>query len=509
MLQPTQPTLDKREWLGLVGLVAAAAAIRLWFGLGGDGIYHPDEIYQVLEPAHRAAFGYGLAAWEWDYGARNWFLPGLLAGWLRMVSAVGVSEPLAYIDATRALVASVHAASGIGVYLLARQHRVGPWLAAVGAAIFLFNPASIYLGFRTLSETFSTPLVVFGFYFALCAAYQDEPDAPSWRIWLGMSLLGASVLVRLQNAIFVVPLVLFWRFRGRGKLYSMALQVLVAWALLYGAIDWVTWGLPFQSAGAYVRFNLLMDGSTFNYGAEPFYQYAWVMLGSMGTLGVLTLLLPMAAWERATGVFAAAMLFFGLHCVFPHKDLRFVAAAWPLFAVLAAVGLDVIGAWLAERFDVNATHLKWALAGLMVPVIIVSAVGVGSLTFGQLGQAETLGVEPDTRAMDYNGPANRLLARAAARDDICGLYLQGHWATNLGGHTYFHRDVPFFHAGNPPKTPQVVNYVMTRGPHTLNSRPVDTGGDFQLYRVRSGPCEAAADYEPRIFVPIEEGGAGE
>ncbi|MGM0556673.1 MAG: hypothetical protein ACQEVA_09880 [Myxococcota bacterium] len=503
MLEPTQPTLDRREWLGLVGLVAAAAAIRLWFGLGGDGIYHPDEIYQVLEPAHRAAFGYGLDAWEWDYGARNWFLPGLLAGYLKVVSALGLSDPLQYVGATRGLVAVLHASAGIGVYLLARQHRVGPWLAAIGAALFLFNPASIYLGFRTLSETISAPMVVFGLYFSLKAALQDEPDEPRWPMWLGMSLLGASVLMRLQNAMFIVPLVLFWRFRGREHVYAEALKVLVAWALLYGAIDWITWGLPFQSAGAYLRFNVLMDGSTYNYGAEPFYQYVVVTVASMGALGALTLLLPLAAWERATEVFACAMLFFGLHCAFPHKDLRFVSGTWPLLAALSAVGLDIVGAWLAERFDVDAARLKWALAGLMVPVVIVSAAGVGSLTFGQLGQSETLGVEPKTRALDYQGPVNRLLARASEREDMCGLFLQGEWATNVGGHTYLHRDVPFFHAGNPPESPQAVNYVLARKPHTLNSTPVDTGGEYRLYRVRSGGCAATPEYRPRIFVPIE------
>jgi hypothetical protein len=507
MLQPKQPTLDRREWLGLVGLVAAAAAIRLWFGLGGDGIYHPDEIYQVLEPAHRAAFGYGLDAWEWDYGARNWFLPGLIAGYVKLVATIGLSDPLQYVDATRGLIAVLHASTGIGVYLLARQHRVGPWLAAVGTAFFLFNPASIYLGFRTLSETISTPLVVFGLYFSLQAALQDESDEPRWPLWLGMSLLGASVLMRLQNAIFVVPLVLFWRFRGREHVYAEALKVLVVWALLYGAIDWLTWGLPFQSAGAYLRFNLLMDGSTYNYGAEPFYQYVVVIVSSMGVLGVLTHLLPLAAWERATEIFACAFLFFGLHCVFPHKDLRFVSGTWPLFAVLAAVGLDIAGARLARRFDVDPQRLEWALSALMVPMIVVSAAGVGALTFGQLGQAETLSVDPKTRAIDYKGPVNRLLARASEREDMCGLFLQGEWATDVGGHTFMHRDVPFFHAGNPPKSPRVVNYVLARPPHALNSQPVDTGGEYKLYRVRDAECAPVPDYRPRIFVPIE--GAGD
>ena len=40
--------------------------------LTDDGIYWPDEIHQSLEPAHRLVFGYGLIAWEFSDGARNW-----------------------------------------------------------------------------------------------------------------------------------------------------------------------------------------------------------------------------------------------------------------------------------------------------------------------------------------------------------------------------------------------------------------------------------------------------
>lgn len=500
-----RPELSKTEWLGVIVLVVVGAGLRIWLGLGGDGIYHPDEIYQLLEPAHRAAFGYGLYAWEWDYGARNWFLPGLIAGYLKTLSAVGLSEPTQYVDATRVAFALLHASAGLAVYLLARMHRVGPWVAAVGAGFFLFNPASMYLGFRTLSETISTPLVVFGLYFSLLQAYSDDPDGRRWPLWLGMSLLGAAVLMRLQNAIFIVPLVLFWRFREPEKLYADALKVLVVWALIYGVVDWVTWGLPFQSAGAYLRFNLLMDGSTVNYGAEPAYQYIVTMVSSMGLLGALILLLPLAAWKRGTELFACAFLFFGLHCAFPHKDLRFISGAWPLFAVLSAVGIEVVGAWLAERTDVGQQMLTWALAVLMLPSILMGALEVRSLTFGQMGQAETLEVEPDTPALDYQGPVNRLLAQASRRDDICGLFLQGEWATVVGGHTYFHRDVPFFHAGNPPESPQQVNYVLARPPQTLNSTPVEVAGAYQLYRVRDDECAPAPNYEPRIFVPLDSG----
>src|SRR5262249_22626523 len=65
--------------LVLFASLAAGAALRLWLAFSDDGVHWPDEIYQTLEPAHRAAFGYGLLAWEFLEGARSWALPALIA----------------------------------------------------------------------------------------------------------------------------------------------------------------------------------------------------------------------------------------------------------------------------------------------------------------------------------------------------------------------------------------------------------------------------------------------
>ena len=70
--------------------VAGGGALRVWLALTDDGIYWPDEIYQSLEPAHRLVFGYGLQAWEFIDGARNWVLPGLVAALLKGATWVGL-----------------------------------------------------------------------------------------------------------------------------------------------------------------------------------------------------------------------------------------------------------------------------------------------------------------------------------------------------------------------------------------------------------------------------------
>ena len=55
-------------WSALI----AGLGCRVYVMFTDDGIYWPDEIHQSLEPAHRLVFGYGLIAWEFIEGARNW-----------------------------------------------------------------------------------------------------------------------------------------------------------------------------------------------------------------------------------------------------------------------------------------------------------------------------------------------------------------------------------------------------------------------------------------------------
>src|SRR5690606_13575973 len=60
------------------------------------GRWHPDEVYQFLEPAFFKVHGFGTRAWEWNVGLRNWAIPLVLAGLLEACRALGIDHPQAY-----------------------------------------------------------------------------------------------------------------------------------------------------------------------------------------------------------------------------------------------------------------------------------------------------------------------------------------------------------------------------------------------------------------------------
>ena len=89
--EPKRAARDLLPWALAAGCALFAFAVALVL----RGRTHPDEVFQYLEPAHRAVYGYGEQAWEWREGIRNWFVPGLLTLVLRGLRAVAVDAHVA------------------------------------------------------------------------------------------------------------------------------------------------------------------------------------------------------------------------------------------------------------------------------------------------------------------------------------------------------------------------------------------------------------------------------
>src|SRR5579864_4305542 len=86
----------KRAIALLLALCSGAAALRLALAFAMPNIAHPDQIFQILEPAHRLVYGYGIVPWEFREGVRSWILPGLFA-FIFKISDFVLRVPGAYL----------------------------------------------------------------------------------------------------------------------------------------------------------------------------------------------------------------------------------------------------------------------------------------------------------------------------------------------------------------------------------------------------------------------------
>jgi hypothetical protein len=444
----------------LGGALALGAALRVWLSLNDDGIYWPDEIYQSLEPAHRLVFGYGLLAWEFIDGARNWTFPALVAAVFEVARFIGLDDPRDYLGLTRLTFSAIGVATAFGAYCLARAYGAATLTAACGAAAFALAALMIYLAPRALSETASALPVVLGFSFALW------PGAGRRKRVLGASLLGGAVLLRLHDAVFCAGLLGIFAGRRQFRAAIEAGAVFAVWALLYGLIDRVTWGGWFHSVFTYVSANLSPEWyqwwATHPVGLEPPEYYARVLWTSAPVLTVLVGGLSLAAVRRAPGLLAVAIAFFLVHSAFPHKEFRYIVPVLPIFCALAAIGLEEVRSTALKLTTQAASDLSWASPTLAIAILassLFSAAGFHDLTFRDVGQSGPR--DPSSSAYDSFGQVNRLLLVAHDQPDLCGLKVEVSGLDITGGYSYLHRPVPLYSASGPARESGYFNYIIT------------------------------------------------
>jgi phosphatidylinositol glycan class B len=464
-------------------LLVMAALPRLWLAWTEHGANHPDEIFQVLEPAHRFVYGFGIQSWEFHDGARSWFLPGIVALLWKCLAVLGLSNPLTVVPLLRMPFVALAVFS---VFLASRlaTRLAGDRAGDLAALLLAFAPLALLLDFRCTTEAASAPLVLLGLLAML--------DGKMARAGACFAVL---VFLRPTNAVFCLAamawLLLTGKLRESGRLALGALPVTLAGGLL----DWITWGSPFHHLVEYVRFNWTESGAD-RFGVEAPWAYGRILLVAGPLIAVL--LLPATVGLVRKSREARAPLVIGwLYLVFysaiSHKEPRFLLPVLPLLAVLSAAGMvALLGPWLGKRpgFPVRATI---ATVGSVV-VFLFGLLYTPRLTYGDLRPS---GAEPDDRILSGERDAvNRLLADAGRRPDLCGLLLLGVVPNELfsGGMTYLNRDVLL--TSNPPTLDawlylaQAANYVIApSGATPPDWQPVAQRRDAVLL-TRPGECIA-------------------
>ena len=395
--------------LVLGSLPAVLAVLRL-------GRLHPDEVYQVLEPAFWKVHGYGVLAWEWKAGLRNWALPLAVAAVLRLGGWLGVQDPWALRALVGIPIAALHVAALLAAYRFgSRATSQGGWAALLALGLL---PMAWAYGGRTLSEPLSAAALVL-------AVDALERPAPRGRVLLlGGVALGLAVVARYGSGPAVLGALSWLALRRRWRSLGLAVAGGAAVALLLGALDWASWGQPFHSFVAWARFNVFSDGAVRAFGAEPasFYRplllgivplWVWPALGfalvrpapGSGRLGL-------ALWMALLGLLALLAT--------PHKEERF------LYPVVVLLVLEAAPA-LARARTLMAAPWSGAAA--------IAALGL------------TLVASPTT--IDPRGDEFRAMVRIARSPDITGLLLVNEGLWGAGGYFYIGKRIPWLTADWP------------------------------------------------------------
>jgi hypothetical protein len=126
------------------------------------GLVHPDEVFQMLEPAFVRVYGFGQVAWEWQVGLRNWAVPGMLALLLELCSRLGIDDPQAHRAVLEIPQYLLHVAMLAAVFRMSAR-RIGPERALWSSALVGSYGVVLHFAGRTMSESYSAAFLVWAF----------------------------------------------------------------------------------------------------------------------------------------------------------------------------------------------------------------------------------------------------------------------------------------------------------------------------------------------------------
>lgn len=395
-------------------LLASALAARLGLALASPNIFFPDEIFQTLEPAHRLAYGYGVVSWEWRMGIRSWVFPGLLAGVMRATAWLG-SGSSGYLLGVMIFLSLVSLTAIWFGYAWARRASGRP-AAVVAAVACSFYFGLVYFAPKALTEVFAAHVMLPGLYLGRYGESLGERK----RLFLAGLFCGTAACLRVQLLpALAFALVYFCYPRWRRRIPLAAAGAALP-ALLFGAVDWITWSYPWQSFIRYYSANLLSGpGKEFSL-AQPWYWYLLVVVVLLGP--AVLLLFHGARRSPFLAIFCAIVIV--SHSVIAHKEIRYLYPILAPAVTLASMGIVDL---LAE--------IKGGIRFLHNPGWVV-ALGAAALLASSALLAASCADWCRTRWGDV--AFDRLNHDPA----LCGVGIYGAIWWESGGYAHLHRDVP-------------------------------------------------------------------
>lgn len=348
-------------------LLAAAAGLRVWVANFQPNMIWADEIYQVVEPAHRLVYGTGLIAWEYVVGMRSWIFPGAIAAALWLGRLFG-SDPIFKLIPVQ-LFMVLASLMPVGV-----AYRWGERLDGVRGGLIVGGFVAIWVDFlyfapHPLSDVIAGDVLMAGLYAAL--PLTTRPGIT--RLTVAGILFGLAFVLRVQLGPALLVAAAFACGRSAQAWRALILGGVMV-LLASGGLDWLTLGTPFQSIWLNVWLNIV-KGVSSDYGTLPAVYFFIAPIFSWGLpLSILIVCQIAIGSRRFPALFAVALTIFLTQSLVPHKEWRFIFPALPPLFTLCGLAViqeiqDIGGQRKSPTFSnmfAMAAVLIWAGVSLAV-----------------------------------------------------------------------------------------------------------------------------------------------
>ena len=421
LITPNNAKIPSGIWL----LLAIGLGARLVAAYYGHWYWRADELFQYLEQAHRAIFGYGYIPWEYRYDARSWLVAGLVFPPLLLAKWLGIDQPEIYATMVNSWNALLSMSIPIGSYLTAR--RLFSEQTARFALLFTcLWYEFIVLAPRTISESYAT------FFFMAALAAGAGQNRTRWL--LAGFLLGMCISLRLHYLPVAGLLTLLWLWRLPLSLSAVGFAGGFAALLLFGAVDWLTAGQWWGSAVNYYEYvNILFKVGLDSIPDEFLFVHQLLFLRHLfvASAGIYLILIPlMLVYSRRLWPVAFLIIPpFIIYNLLKPRDYSNIFIFLPLFWLLAA-----------ELFTIlkqKSTRLSRAASGIIACVSLAGLFGwLPSVARLSLPTANYFTSAPLVEAT-YR--ANRLIEK---KDNTVLVWLVNETILYSGGFYALHLNIP-------------------------------------------------------------------
>ncbi len=397
-------------------LLAVSFILRLGLSIAFPNLWHADEIFQTLEPAHHLAFGYGFLSWEWEDGIRSWIFPGFLAAIMKTCSLFS-DNPNAYlytIDAIMIAFSLIPIAVTYRITELTSNRR----LALIAACVPAFWYELIFLSAKTLSGSLPAYLLI---YAAYCVWKENnQPTNQAWP-WLQSGLLfGLTAILRihlLPEMVFVAVACC----RRNGLAWRMLIFGFLITFTAGGLLDWATWDYPFQSIIKNILINLFNNKAN-QYGTEPFYHYGLALIYHQLIYFFPFVYFGYLGCKKNTLLAGIAILNLLSFSLLAHKEYRFI-----LLTIITSTML--VGLGLAHFMQAPHRHLKrwYSIIILSIMLWITGAIYYFHLNYKKSALRLTLQL-------------HQMIASQPSHPNK--IIFDEYDIIHLGGYSYLHENIP-------------------------------------------------------------------
>lgn len=320
-----------RSKLKLRYIFIAVFFFRLFNAISIKTFFQPDEYYQVLEPAHKFAFGYGYITWEWDEKLRSSLVP-IIYGFGYKLADFLFNGSTYFIVLTPKVIGALIAAIGeVAFFDFVRIYTGNDYQVAFIALILsLLNPFNWYIYTRSFSNCMELVLTICAF------RYWPWNNKISPKFLASLAFAIISCIVRPTNIMIwlILGINLFFQTKSKLKLIVVGLIELMCILLLNLIIDyWFYQEITFPLYN-FFEFNYIRNLSVF-YGVAPWHFYIFQAIPLM-----LLTYLPWFSISLVKSHFDI-LNFTGLFVLFVfsligHKEFRFVYPLMPIMLMKTA-----------------------------------------------------------------------------------------------------------------------------------------------------------------------------